>query len=322
MILALVILASASFNAFAASDKKKKKDKKTPPQQEQVVLRTPSDTVSYAAGKASTEGLMPYLQQEYQLDTAYLADFIAGYKDALARGGDPQYKAYSAGIQIARMVAERILPNMQSQFKGSRDSITADLFNAGFLSSLNNDTTYYTQPEATSFIRNRIKQNREEALRPWRIKNEKWLADNKTKPGVQTTASGLQYKVITKGNGPIPTKDDRVTVKYEGKLIDGTVFDSSLKRNPPTSEFGVKQVIKGWTEALCMMPEGSKWELYIPQDIAYGSRQSGQIKPYSTLIFTVELVKVKPKAKPATATEKKATDKPADQTAKKTSKRK
>ena len=106
---------------------------------------------------------------------------------------------------------------------------------------------------------------------------------------MKTTASGLQYKVLRAGNGPVPSKDDKVTVKYEGQLIDGTVFDSSYKRDPQTSSFGVGQVIKGWTEALCMMPVGSKWELYIPQELAYGDRQAGTIKPYSTLIFTVEL---------------------------------
>ena len=97
------------------------------------------------------------------------------------------------------------------------------------------------------------------------------------------------------------TKEDNVTVKYEGKMIDGTVFDSSYKRKPDTTSFRPDQVIKGWTEALCMMPEGSKWELYIPQELAYGERQAGNIKPYSTLIFTVEVVSVETKAEKAAA---------------------
>ena len=116
------------------------------------------------------------------------------------------------------------------------------------------------------------------------------MAENAKKEGVVTLPSGLQYKVITMGEGEKPLKDQTVEVKYEGKMIDGTVFDSSYKRNPPTSKFRCDQVIKGWTEALQLMPVGSKWELYIPQELAYGERQAGQIKPFSALIFTVELM--------------------------------
>lgn len=118
-----------------------------------------------------------------------------------------------------------------------------------------------------------------------------FLAENAKKSGVVTTASGLQYKVITEGKGPKPTSSDRVSVHYRGTLIDGTEFDSSYSRNQPT-QFGVTQVIKGWTEALMLMPEGSKWELYIPGDLAYGPRGAGAaIGPNSTLIFEVELLK-------------------------------
>ena len=119
-----------------------------------------------------------------------------------------------------------------------------------------------------------------------------FLTINSIKEGVKTTSSGLQYKVLQEGHGEIATKDDEVEVKYEGRLIDGTIFDSSYERNPQTTKFRPTQVIKGWTEALTMMPEGSIWELYIPQDLAYGERQAGKIPPYSTLIFKVELIKV------------------------------
>ena len=114
---------------------------------------------------------------------------------------------------------------------------------------------------------------------------EKFLAENKTKEGVVTTPSGLQYKIITKGTGEIPADSSKVKVNYKGTLIDGTEFDSSYKRKEPAT-FRANQVIKGWTEAV-----GSKWELYIPQELAYGARETGgQIKPFSTLIFEVELV--------------------------------
>jgi FKBP-type peptidyl-prolyl cis-trans isomerase FklB len=119
-----------------------------------------------------------------------------------------------------------------------------------------------------------------------------FLAENKSKPGVMTTASGLQYSIEKEGTGAKPTATDRVKVHYTGRLLDGTVFDSSVERKTP-AEFGVNEVIKGWTEALQLMPVGSKWKLYIPSELAYGDRGAGQdIKPGSTLMFDVELLDI------------------------------
>jgi FKBP-type peptidyl-prolyl cis-trans isomerase FklB len=131
--------------------------------------------------------------------------------------------------------------------------------------------------------------NKERLYGPNRVAGEKFLEENKVKDGVKTTASGLQYKVLTMGTGEIPTITSKVNVDYEGKLIDGKVFDSSYERGQPTS-FRVNQVIKGWTEALQLMPVGSEWELYIPYQLAYGENEAGKtIKPYSALIFKVKL---------------------------------
>ncbi|MDO7636496.1 MAG: FKBP-type peptidyl-prolyl cis-trans isomerase, partial [Porticoccaceae bacterium] len=116
-----------------------------------------------------------------------------------------------------------------------------------------------------------------------------FLAENGTKEGVVTTASGLQYKVISAGSGAKPTVDSTVEVHYAGRLLDGTEFDSSVKRGVPAT-FGVTQVIAGWTEALQLMPQGSKWELYIPADLAYGPGGTGPIGPNQMLIFEVELL--------------------------------
>jgi FKBP-type peptidyl-prolyl cis-trans isomerase len=119
-----------------------------------------------------------------------------------------------------------------------------------------------------------------------------FLESNKTKEGVQSTASGLQYKVLSSGSGKVPAATDRVTVNYTGKLVDGTVFDSSASRNEPAT-FVVNQVIPGWTEALQLMREGDKWLLFIPSSLAYGEQGAGgQIPPHATLIFEVELLKV------------------------------
>lgn len=121
---------------------------------------------------------------------------------------------------------------------------------------------------------------------------EAFLTKNAAKEGVKQTESGLQYEILTEGSGPKPKPTDRVTVHYEGKLLDGTVFDSSVERGQPAT-FGVTQVIQGWVEALQLMPTGSKWRLFIPYNLAYGERGAGeQIGPYETLIFEVELISI------------------------------
>ena len=121
------------------------------------------------------------------------------------------------------------------------------------------------------------------------IEGAEFLALNGAKEGVTTTASGLQYRVLTAGTGPTPTAESTVEVHYAGRLLDGTEFDSSIKRGVPT-QFGVTQVIAGWTEGLQLMTEGSKWEFYIPADLAYGPGGTGPIGPNATLIFEVELL--------------------------------
>ena len=121
---------------------------------------------------------------------------------------------------------------------------------------------------------------------------ENFLAENAKRPEVKTTATGLQYEIVKEGDGPTPNRGDRVTVHYTGKLIDGTVFDSSVERGEPAT-FGVTQVIPGWVEALQMMKTGSQWRLYIPSKLAYGPNGAGGvIGPNATLIFDVELIKI------------------------------
>lgn len=294
--------------------KKTKKAKTTPQTQIAVcysALSTPSDTASYIAGKAMTDGLLPYLQRQLGVDTAYMADFESSLKQSLTQVNNPAFKARMAGQQVAMMLKERMLPTVKKEFESRPDSINESRFFQGFMASLDKDNTLYTDSAAQALFTARRKAVQEAKAAAERKAGEDWLAQNKTKEGVVTLPDGLQYKILVKGNGPVPKADDEVKVKYEGKLIDGTVFDSSYKRNPQTSTFKANQVIKGWTEALTMMPVGSTWELYIPQQLAYGERQAGQIKPYSTLIFKVELVEiVQPKAQedkaPAKNTAKKA----------------
>ena len=289
IMLTLVILAGVTLHTQA---KAKNKKPNTAVQQPTLKLVSPSDTVSYIAGMAATEGLLPYLQQSFGVDAEHMADVLRGFEEAQAHTDDPAFKAYAAGMQIASMVNSRILPNMKQAFEGSADSIRQAMFIKGFIAALQNDTTFFAQSEASKLYRQRAEQVVETRNAAYKKENEDWLKANAKKEGMQTTPSGLQYKVLVAGNGPKPKATDKVKVKYEGRMIDGTVFDSSYKRDPQTNSFRCNEVIKGWTEALTMMPVGSKWEICIPQELAYGARQAGQIKPYSTLVFTVELLEI------------------------------
>lgn len=293
ILIALAFLAGASLNTADAA-KKDKKEKKNVKVIETVELKNASDTLSYAAGMARTEGLMEYLKQQFGVDGTHIADFICGYEDAIKQNTDDRLKAYSAGEQIAIMVNSRMIPFLRDEFKGNNDSINSSLFHKGFIAALKKDSSVMADSTAKTYFDNEVKANLSRMNEGNRKTGEKFLAENKTKEGVKTTASGLQYKVLTQGTGKTPKETDEVIVKYEGRLVDGTVFDSSYKRNPQTSTFRANQVIKGWTEALTMMPAGSTWELYIPYNLGYGERPAGTlIKPYSALIFKVELIEVK-----------------------------
>ena len=152
--------------------------------------------------------------------------------------------------------------------------------------------TEISHSEAQQVVNEHFRQLAEEAYAQNKASGEAFLAENAKKEGVTVLPSGLQYEVITEGNGKKPSATDRVQCHYEGTLIDGTIFDSSIKRGEP-AVFGVNQVIKGWVEALQLMQEGAKWRLYIPYDMAYGEHGAGEmIPPYSALVFDVELIKV------------------------------
>ncbi|MBD79483.1 MAG: peptidylprolyl isomerase [Crocinitomicaceae bacterium] len=158
----------------------------------------------------------------------------------------------------------------------------------------NPDAGLMTAEEATQIIQTYFAKKADEKNASAKNEAAQFLDENGAKEGVVTTASGLQYKIITEGTGEKPKFEDKVRVHYHGTLIDGTVFDSSVDRGEP-AEFPVGGVIKGWTEALVMMPVGSKWQLYIPSDLAYGDRGAGgAIGPGATLIFDVELISILP----------------------------
>ena len=307
-ILALIVMMGASFDSAKA--------------QNQGLSR--SDSVSYAAGMNYTIGLLPYLSRQAGVDTTKLDDFICGFQEFLKHPEDPTFKAYVAGLDIASQVTNRMLPDVRHRFEGTQDVVNTEMFYKGFLDALHKDTTIFkTIDGAGAFFQATLAEDielkNEKLYGPNRDAGIKFLAENAKDTSVVVLPSGLQYKVLVAGTGDIPKSNETVKVRYEGRLIDGTVFDASARHGELPVSLPVNQVIKGWTEALTIMPVGSKWTLYIPQELAYGEKEQGQIKPFSALVFDVELVDIdKPKpATPTTEPKKEVKKKPAKETKKK-----
>jgi FKBP-type peptidyl-prolyl cis-trans isomerase FklB len=198
--------------------------------------------------------------------------------------------SYAIGMDMANSLKRNSIDvDIEALVKGIKDIISGQ----------KTLMTEQEQRETLVAFQKELQAKQQEKMKALAEKNKKegeaFLAENKKKLGMKILPSGLQYKVITEGSGPSPKDTDTVTVNYRGTLIDGTEFDSSYKRNEPAT-FPVKGVIKGWTEALLLMKEGSKWQLFIPSNLAYGERGAGSmIGPNATLIFEVELIKVGPK---------------------------
>jgi FKBP-type peptidyl-prolyl cis-trans isomerase len=209
--------------------------------------------------------------------------------------------------------------NIGKSLKRDNLDVDPDLVLRGIKDVLGGGTLLMTDQEAQSTLNElqadlhkRQEQEMQQLAETNKKEGEAFLAANKTKAGVISLPSGLQYKILQEGTGPKPTAADTVTVNYRGTLLDGTEFDSSYKRGQPGS-FPVGGIIKGWTEALLLMPVGSKWQLFIPPELAYGPRQAGpSIGPNSTLLFEVELLSIqaKPAGAPAPAPAAKPTPKP------------
>ena len=258
-------------------------------------LKDEVDTLSYAMGMAQTQGLKEYLSDRLQIDTAYMDDFIKGLNDGANAGDDKKKAAYYAGIQIGQQISNQMVKGINHEVFGGDSTKTISLknFMAGFVSGTTGKKGLMTIEQAGRIAQEKMVSIKAKAMEkqygPNKVAGEKFLAANKKKPGVVTLPSGVQYKVIKEGNGPMPKDTSMVKVNYEGKTIDGKVFDSSFKRGEAV-DLRANQVIKGWTEALVHMPAGSVWEVYIPQELAYGEREQGQIKPFSVLIFKIELV--------------------------------
>ena len=260
-------------------------------------LKSDVDSMSYAMGLSQTQGLKEYMVSRMGVDTAYMADFVKGLNDGANAGDDKKKAAYYAGIQIGQQISNQMVKGINHELFGEDSTKTISLknFMAGFIAGTTGKKALMPMEKAMEVAQTKMQQikakNMEKEYGPNKVAGEKFLAANKTKPGVKTLKGGVQYKVIKEGSGAIPTDTSNVKVHYEGKTIDGKGFDSSYTRGEPVT-LRANQVIKGWTEVLTHMPVGSVWEVYIPQELAYGEREQAQIKPFSALIFKIELVSI------------------------------
>ena len=263
-------------------------------------LKSDVDTLSYAIGMAQTQGLKEYLVGGLGVDTAYMAEFIKGLNEGANAGDNKKKAAYYAGIQIGQQISNRMVKGINREIFGDDSTKTISLknFMAGFVSGTTGKGGLMTidsaQTVAQAMMQSIKAKELEKTYGANKEAGEKFLAENGKKEGVKTLPSGVQYKVLKEGTGAIPADTSLVKVQYEGKTIDGKVFDSSYKRGEPIT-LRCNQTIKGWTDAMVHMPAGSTWEVYIPQELAYGEREQGDIKPFSLLIFKIELLEVNPK---------------------------
>lgn len=260
----------------------------------------------YAYGVLQTQGLDKYITNQ-GIDAKYKSQFVQGAKEGVSGrqyGPKPaQYtparKAYDFGKEVGIDLRTKLIKYKEIELFGKectgskRESHLKQLAN-GFIDACNyKPKMWYLDAEQIAGQKSQaiISERLSVEFADNKLAGEKFLAENKQKPGIISLASGVQYKILKKGDGRIPRNTSKVKVHYEAKTIDGNVFDSSYNRGEPTV-LGVNQVINGWTEILEIMPTNSTWEIYIPYELAYGERKTGPIKPFSALIFKVELLSI------------------------------
>ena len=258
-------------------------------------LKSDIDSMSYAMGVSQTQGLKEFLVERMSIDTTYMNDFIKGLNDGANAGDNKKKAAYYAGIQIGQQISNQMIVGINHEIFGddSTKSISLKNFMAGFVAGTTGKGQKMTLEQAQKVAESKMQEVKAKVLEkeygPNKIAGEKFMAETAKKEGVKPLANGIYYKVIKEGSGAMPKDTSMVKVHYEGRLSDGTVFDSSYERGEPVT-LRANQVIKGFTEALVHMPVGSTWEVYIPQEMAYGEREQRQIKPFSPLIFKIELI--------------------------------
>jgi FKBP-type peptidyl-prolyl cis-trans isomerase FklB len=255
-------------------------------------LKTQLDSLNYAFGLANGDGIKNYYIKGDSAKKS-IENLLAGLNEGMKGKID---KSTGEVSELGTKIGTSLKEQQKSGLMGdSTLKVDINLIKQGLINGLRGSKIQMTPEEAQQYLTKTMTElqakKMEKLYGPYKLAGEKFLAENAKKPGVITTADGLQYEIIKKGNGPLPTDTMKVKVNYHGTLIDGTVFDSSVERKTPV-DFKVNQVIKGWTEALKLMPVGSKYKLYIPQELAYGGREQQKIKPFSVLIFEVELLAI------------------------------
>ena len=246
-----------------------------------VKLHSQNDSLNYAFGFLNGEEVRAYVLAN-DSDGKMVKEFLENVNKGLSQNvRNPQI--VNMGEQIGKNIKEQ-----EPQGLIGEPSLVTDfeLIKQGFINGLYGFTEQFDGQSAGEYIQNALNTIK---YGDTKAKGEQFLAENALKEGVKVTESGLQYEVLKMGKGPKPTATSTVKVHYHGTLIDGTVFDSSVERGEPIS-FPLDGVIAGWTEGLQLMPVGSKFRFYIPQELGYGARNAGSIPPYSTLIFEVELL--------------------------------
>lgn len=238
-----------------------------------------SSTVLYAQSKKELQAEISRLHNEIGSLKATIEEMKKPPVFTLAN--EHQKASYGLGVLLASNIKQQ----------GS-DSLDIEILNAAIKDVMQNSAQQMDAQEAMAIVQPYMEKAQERKNNLLKAEGQMFLEKNKTQEGVIVTASGLQYKILNEGAGKKASAESNVTVHYTGKLIDGTVFDSSVERGEPAT-FGVGQVIEGWTESLQLMREGDKWMLFVPSDLAYGERGAGNvIPPHAVLIFEVELIKV------------------------------
>ena len=283
--LVVALAATLSFSAFAA--KKTKKNNKKVAQPVMVKPVSPAD-FSYAAGVAQSASLAQFLAQRSGVDSAHIKDFVAGFSQEISADEAAKLRALLASIDIKKQMPQIVQSmNQQATGKGDTTYVDAAIFLKGLTEGLLKTNTL-SADSATKIEQ----QQYDYYTQQLKMRNADFLAQYAKQKGVKSTPSGLLYKVLQQGDGAMPADTSQVEVHYEGKLVDGTVFDSSYQRGE-TATFGLNQVIKGWSEAVKLMKVGSKYEVCLPYNLAYGERGTRGIPPFSTLLFTIELKSIK-----------------------------
>jgi FKBP-type peptidyl-prolyl cis-trans isomerase FklB len=259
-------------------------------------LKDDVDTLTYAVGVAQTRGLEEYLSQRMGVDTTYMDEFFKGLKEGANAGDNKKKAAYYAGIQMGQQIAQQWIPGLSYEIFGDDSTRTVSLQNllAGFISGATGKNCLMTADEAAQTMQTMMETVKarvmEEKYGDWKKECEDFMAKIAKKDGIKELGDGVYYEVITEGKGAIPADTNRVSVNYEGKLLNDTIFDSSYQRGEP-AKFRCNQVIPGWTKALTNMPVGSVWNVYIPQEQAYKDQDRGEkLPPFSCLIFKIELL--------------------------------